>query len=125
MDYLVDTNILIDSLRGLAQASVFLRHARKQGTLWISVITLTELYAGRGTKQAREATRISRLLRHFRIAYLDSSTATQGGTVVRDYGLTLPDALIAATALRKNLSLATRNIKHFSHIPKLRVHQPY
>lgn len=33
MDYLVDTDILIDHLRGIADARSFIRQARKQGVL--------------------------------------------------------------------------------------------
>lgn len=125
MDYLVDTNILIDYLRGAPQAAAFFRQARRRGKLWVSVISVAELYLGQGTKQAREAAKVKRLLRLFRIAHLDGSAAAQGGAIARDYNLDFRDALIAATALSKGLLLITRNIKHFSPIPKLAVHQPY
>ena len=41
------------------------------------------------------------------------------------HGLVLPDALIAATALEHDLTLYTRNIRHFRMIPQLKVNQPY
>jgi predicted nucleic acid-binding protein len=41
------------------------------------------------------------------------------------HGLILPDALIAATALEHNLTLYTRNTRHFRMIPRLKVSQPY
>jgi hypothetical protein len=41
MDWLVDTNILIDHLRGVSKATTFLRQARGAGTLWISAVTET------------------------------------------------------------------------------------
>jgi len=40
-------------------------------------------------------------------------------------GLTLPDALIAATALTEGLELATDNDRHFKMIPDLMVKHPY
>jgi predicted nucleic acid-binding protein len=41
------------------------------------------------------------------------------------HGLILPDALIAATAMEHNLTLYTRNTRHFRMIPQLEVNQPY
>ena len=48
MDWLVDTNILIDHLRGTPKATTFLRQARSAGTLWLSAITVAEVYADQG-----------------------------------------------------------------------------
>ncbi|MGH9831376.1 MAG: type II toxin-antitoxin system VapC family toxin [Blastocatellia bacterium] len=125
MDWLVDTNVLIDHLRGVKKASLFLRQARKQNALWVSVITIAEIYAGQKTRDANEAVKVRRLLRFFRVAYLDGRISAHGGAIARDYAVELPDALIAATALKKGLRLATRNIKHFQHIPNLTVQAPY
>ncbi|MXY99367.1 type II toxin-antitoxin system VapC family toxin [Candidatus Poribacteria bacterium] len=41
------------------------------------------------------------------------------------HGLTLPDALIAATAIEHDLTLYTRNTRHFRMIPELEISQPY
>jgi predicted nucleic acid-binding protein len=41
------------------------------------------------------------------------------------YGLTIPDGLIAATAIAYRAALLTRNARHFSYIPRLRVRVPY
>ncbi len=125
MDWLVDTNILMDHLRGVSKATTFLRQARSSGTLWISAITVAEVYAGQKTRQSKQAVKMSRLLNLFRIAYLDGVAARLGGEITRDCGTALPDALIAATAIHKGLVLATRNTSHFSHIPNLDVRAPY
>ena len=125
MDWLVDTNILIDHLRGVSKATTFLRQARGAGTLWISAVTVAEVYVGQRTRQAKQAAKVSRLLNLFRIAYVDGVVAKLGGEIARDCGTALPDALIAATAVRKGLVLATRNISHFQHIPDLDVRAPY
>lgn len=125
MDWLVDTNILIDHLRGVSKATTFLRQARNAGTLWISAVTVAEVYAGQRTRQAKQAAKVSRLLNLFRIAYLDGVVAKLGGEIARDCGTALPDALIAATAVRKGLVLATRNTAHFAEIPDLDARAPY
>lgn len=125
MDWLIDTNVLIDHLRGTSRATAFLRKARKQQMLWISVITVAEIHAGQRMKQPKERATVIRFLNLFRIAYLDGTVAAKGGEIVRDYGAALPDALIAATAISKGLRLATRNTRHFQGIPQLIVESPY
>ena len=47
--------------------------------------------------------------------------AERAGRVAREFGVRLPDALIAATALEHGLSLITRNPKHFDSIRGLRL----
>ena len=125
MNWLVDTNILIDHLRGVSKATTFLRQAGNAGTLWVSVITVAEVYAGQRTRQVKQAAKVNRLFNLFRIAYLDGVVAKLGGEIVRDCGTVLPDALIAATAVRKGLVLATRNTPHFENVPELDVRAPY
>jgi predicted nucleic acid-binding protein len=125
MDLLIDTNVPIDHLRKRQQATAYLSQTRRQSRLWLSAITVAELYVGQKTRQPAEAAKVKKLLQHFRIAYLDGSTAIRGGELARDYGVALPDALIAATALQKGLSLATCNIKHFAPFPHLKVLLPY
>jgi predicted nucleic acid-binding protein len=125
MNSLVDTNVLIDHLRNLPQATTYLSQARRQGRLWISAITIAEIYVGQNTRQPVALAKAKRLLQHFRVAYLDRTIAAQGGALARDFAIDLPDALIAATALHKGLQLVTRNTKHFVHIPNLNLHLPY
>jgi predicted nucleic acid-binding protein len=102
-----------------------LRQAGSAGTLWISVITVAEVYAGQRTRHAKQSARVSRLLNLFRIAYLDGVVAKLGGEIARDFGTALPDALIAATSVRKGLMLATRNTSHFASIADLNARAPY
>ncbi|MFL6215389.1 MAG: type II toxin-antitoxin system VapC family toxin [Blastocatellia bacterium] len=125
MDWLIDTNILIDHLRGVPRATAFLRKARKQQTLWVSVITVAEIHAGRRMKQSKERAAVVRFLKLFRVVYLDGAIAVKGGEIVRDHSTALPDALIAATAISKGLKLATRNTRRFQGISDLILESPY
>jgi predicted nucleic acid-binding protein len=125
MDWLVDTNILIDHLRGTPKATTLLRQARSAGTLWLLAITVAEVHACHETRRKKQAAKLSRLLNLFRFAYVDGSVAGLGGEIARDCGTALPDALIAATAVRKGVVLATRNTSHFANIPNLKVRTPY
>ena len=109
-DVLVDTDIFIDHLRGAAELKVG-RHR-----LHYSVITRAELFAGAtGTDLA------SRVLAPFREIPVDRAIAERAGRIRRETGVRLPDALIAATALERNLGLATRNTKDFEPVRGLRI----
>ncbi|MGQ0520129.1 MAG: type II toxin-antitoxin system VapC family toxin [Actinomycetota bacterium] len=109
-DVLVDTDVFIDHLRGAAE----LKPGRHR--LHYSVITRAELFAGStGTELA------ARVLAPFREIPVDRAIAERAGRLRRESGLRMPDALIAATALERKLSLATRDAKHFESVRGLRL----
>jgi len=109
-DLLVDTDVFIDHLRGAAQ----LQPGRHR--LNYSVITRAELFAG------NTATALAtQLLAPLREVPVDRSVAERAGRVAREFGLRLPDAIIAATALEKGLQLSTRNTKDFENVRGLRL----
>ena len=109
-DILVDTDVFIDHLRGATE----LKAGRHR--LHYSVITRAELFAG-----ATETDLASRVLAPFREVSVDRAIAERAGRIRRETGVRLPDALIAATALERNLGLATRNTKDFEFIRGLRI----
>lgn len=109
-DLLVDTDIFIDHLRGANE----LRPGRHR--LHYSVITRAELLAGNTATEA-----VNLLLSPFREVPVDRPVAERAGRVRREFGMRLPDALIAATALEHGLSLVTRNRKDFENIRQLKL----
>lgn len=109
-DLLVDTDLFVDHLRGARE----LRPGRHR--LHYSVITRAELFAG-STATALS----SRLLAPFRELPVDRHIAERAGRIVREFGVRLPDALVAATALQHGLALSTRNRKDFDRIRGLRI----
>jgi toxin FitB len=109
-DLLIDTDVFIDHLRGAAA----LKPGRHR--LHYSVVTRAELFAG------NTATNLSsQLLAPFRELSVDRAVAERAGRISREFGVRLPDALIAATALEHKLSLVTKNYKHFGSIRGLRL----
>jgi toxin FitB len=109
-DVLVDTDVFIDHLRG----STALQPGKHR--LHYSVITRAELFAGNSATN-----RCAQLLAPFKELPVDRAVAERAGRVSREFGLRLPDALIAATALEHGLQLATRNEKDFAPVRGLRL----
>lgn len=111
---LLDTDVLVDFLRGHSAAIRFI-DTRRSSPLCVSVLTVAELLAG--IRGEREEGALEGMLAFMRKIDLDLATAAQGGAFRRKYhgshGTGLIDALIAATASRHGCSLVTLNRKHF------------
>ncbi len=122
---LLDTDVLIDFLRGLTEAREFIASLPRDAA--VSAVTVAELHVG--VREGAERQALDAMLATFRILPLDAETARQGGLLRRDYGKShgvgLNDALIAATAQRNGLLLATLNIKHYPMLSAERLIQPY
>ena len=118
----LDTDVLVDYLRGHKKAIAYLEGVK--GPILTSAITVAELYAG--VRDGEERAVLDRFLLAFDIAPVDDEIAKKGGIYRRNYGTShgigLADALIAATAELKQAKLVTLNEKHF---PMLDVYVPY
>lgn len=123
--YLLDSDILIEHLRGRQQAASYILTLKSQGELLVSAVTVAELFAG--VRQEGDKDAIDALLRLARIIPVDEPIAIQGGLYRQRYGKThgtgLMDALIAATAEEVGANLVTFNRRHFPMIADLQV--PY
>ena len=113
---LVDTDVLIDFLRGREQAVSFIN--LESDRIILSSIVVAELYAGaRGGKGDTEQNTLERFLSMFRIVHVTAVIARLGGLYKRDYGrshgVSLADAVVAATATLENAALKTLNVKHY------------
>jgi toxin FitB len=113
-DLLVDTDIFIDHLRGYRPLVV------GSNRIFYSVVTRAELFAGRNADE--EPIRL--LLSPFTELPMGRPVAEVAGRLRRDDRISLPDAVIAATALHGDMALVTRNIREFASIGGLRVRSP-
>jgi hypothetical protein len=110
---LVDTNVLIDYLRGIPQAVKYLETS--PGHMNISALTVAELHAGARDRTERQQ------LREFTAAFdvipADARICEMGGDFRAKYasshGVDLIDGVIAATAVVHDLSLVTLKRQHF------------
>jgi predicted nucleic acid-binding protein len=113
----VDTCVLIDTLRGFAPARAWLADmaSRNDVTLSHSVITAAELFAG--TKSDASVESVRSLLSMTRSIPVDESIGELAAEYLRkwrpSHGIGMPDALIAATAAEVEATLVTRDGAHF------------
>ncbi|MDE0314165.1 MAG: type II toxin-antitoxin system VapC family toxin [Candidatus Poribacteria bacterium] len=125
-DGVIDSNILIDAMNGIVDAFAFLEEQQVAG-IKISIVSAMELIVG-----CRNKLEMKELQKFFQKCTFLPVTATISQIAFQlmqsfylSHGLTLPDALIAATAIEHDLTLYTRNTRHFRMIPQLKISQPY
>jgi len=124
-DYLVDTNILIHVLAGdlPAGARASVERIISAG-FSVSVITHIEFLGWRGhTPEGYEAARM--LVECARQHLLTGPVADRGISLRRSCGISLADAVIAATAIESDSILVTRNVRDFRGIDELQVFNPF
>lgn len=118
--YLIDTSIIIDYLRGHRPTVRWLKELLSNNhQLYLSVLTQAELYAGLSSRKYEFRQALASLTVSFKKIPIDEDTAVRAGYLKRDYGVTLFDAVIAATAINNRLTLITRD-KDFSRIKELK-----
>ncbi len=117
---LVDTDVLIDFLRGNDKAITFIDEFSPH--IILSPIVVAELYAG--VKGTNELSVLDNFVSLFRVVPINSDIAKAGGLYKRDFGKShgvgLADAILAATANKENAELKTLNVKHYPMIRGLK-----
>ena len=116
---LVDTDILIDHLRGIEDASETLEEFADE--IEISVLTRFELLGG---MRSGERHAVRALVDAFPNRTTTRDIATQAGVWAREYRRSHShigpiDYMIAATASSSGADLLTRNVKHYPMFPDL------
>ena len=117
--FLVDTDVLIDYLRGNDKAVNYIKTYSKN--ILVSSISVAELYAG---VKDNERTVLAEFIGLFPVLPVTMIIAKIGGDYKREFFKThnpgLADALIAATAKTHNAALKTLNTKHFPMLNDLK-----
>jgi len=122
---LCDTSVIVGVLRRHEPTAKMLEALGHQRVA-LSVITVMELYKGARDKPQLHI--LVKALRQYPHVPVDVQVSSLALVYIETYhlshGLTLPDALIAATACRANLPLFTLNTKDFRYIPEVQLYLP-
>lgn len=117
---LLDTNVLIYHMRLALSDEVTeqLGDALKAKRAFVSVITRIEMLAWKGhtAESLHQTTELIRLLPELP---MDEAVIEQAIHIRKTFGLKLPDAVIAATALAHGLQLVTGNDSDFKRVAGL------
>ena len=117
---LVDTGVFIAWFHGDRAAQHFFRNPER--SLYYAKVTRKELL--RKPIRTTEADRIKAFLSRFRLVNPDTQIAARFSELLGKYSYLQvhpADALIAATAWEKNLTLVTTNSRHFVPIEEISV----
>jgi len=117
---LFDTDVLIWLFRGSESAARLVEGAREPA---VSVVTYMELLQGARGKQETKAIKSFLADFAFRMLPLAENIGHRASIYMEEYGLksgmSMADALIAATAVEHRLALCTANQKHYKPIRDL------
>ena len=121
---LCDTNILIEFYKINPIVIQNLQHIGS-ANIGVSVITKAELFYG-----ARDKAELSKIERHVALCqsyYLNDNISALFIELMQRYSLShkvsIPDMLIAATAISNDLILYTLNTKDFKFIPEISLYE--
>jgi predicted nucleic acid-binding protein len=129
--YLLDSDFVINLLKKDTEAQIILAQlVQKTDTPFsISVISLAEIKEGLLAIQSQKRlTQFQTLLEAMYVVPFRAKTAVTFAEIrlhLRKKGQLLDnmDLLIAATCIEHDLTLVTFNTKHFTRIPKLKIHE--
>jgi len=122
MIFLLDTTVLIDLLRARNDRRALLAELVEGGhTLATAAMNVGEVYAG--MRPAEEAS-TEALLANLELVPTTAEIARRAGKLKAAWArkgqtYSLPDMIVAATAIQLGATLMTDNHKHFRHIAEL------
>ena len=122
---LVDTDVIIDYLKGVKPAKGLLKSDNFD--IYCSVLSKKELFSKAGLREA-ERKRIIKMLSTLKVLKIDNDINKKYILLIDKYGerqSSIADYIIAATAWAKNLPLLTRNRKHFEYIKEITITPVY
>ncbi|TAH51913.1 MAG: type II toxin-antitoxin system VapC family toxin [Chloroflexota bacterium] len=122
-DYLLDTDVLIRCLRGVAETLTFAQQLTEQGDLHTSVWSHLEIWL---VTQPNDQKQTQDFLTPFIAHPVNEEIARRAAELLRLRGeteapLTYAEAVIAATALHHGLTLVTYNTKNLESLMPLRL----
>ena len=124
-EFLIDTNIIIYYLNGTIPENHYERVSDIfRDSFNISTISKIEVLGWYRITDTNKL-RVRRFLENANIIYLDDAIEEKTIEIKQNVKMDAPDAIIAATALRYELTLVTRNEKDFKKVEGLNLYNPF
>ncbi|MDQ3003994.1 MAG: type II toxin-antitoxin system VapC family toxin [Chloroflexota bacterium] len=121
---LLDTDVMVDVLRGYEPAKQWLESAQEIGVPGLVVMELIQ-----GCQNAREQRQLEKALSEYQLYWPTEEDCTRALASFSSHHLSdnigLLDALIAETAIGIDAQLATFNVKHYRVLRGLKSKHPY
>ena len=118
---LVDSDVLVDVLRGSKETAKKLEKLFEESELYISGITEMEILAGKDVENGHKRKLVVHLLSKFKKINPTNEIFKVASEFRRKYRISTPDCIIAATAYTIDATIFTRNVKDFSKIKESRI----
>lgn len=123
----LDTNIIIDFLKGREPVASTFPTLQKKYRLAITTVSIYELSYGAVTGNALDV--LTSLMSSLHVLPFDADAAYLAASLDRELSdkgqrIEAADVFIAAIAFSKSLPLITKNTKHFDRIAKLALIKP-
>ena len=126
----VDTDILIDHLRGYPETVEEIENLEEMFHLSTTVVNSFELYYGAYKTKKRKINILSvdKLLRRLSVLQMTDVASKLAGEILADLErkgeiIEFRDAFIASIAITHNTTLFTRNISHFERIKTIKLYK--
>ncbi|MBI2805853.1 MAG: type II toxin-antitoxin system VapC family toxin [Planctomycetes bacterium] len=118
---LVDTDILMDAGRGIADAIACLQNAQSASSLATSIVSEMELIVG--CRDKAELRTVGTFLQQFHVVKINETISDKAVELLTthrlSHGLLIADSIIAATALVLEWDLITKNQRDYRFIAGL------
>ena len=122
-EYLLDTTVIIEHLRGNKKVNSYLEEIGMKGDIaGCCCINIAEVYAGMKEKEKEKTDRFIESLYYLEV---NKEIAGLAGRLKQKYAkkgktLAISDVIIAAAAMVYGLTLVTKNVKHYP-FPELEI----
>lgn len=125
MEYLLDTNVIINFLEAsLPENAMSEMKIIVDNRPQVSVITKMETL-GFNFLSAFEQESMETFINYSEVKNINNEIVNKTIELRKQKKISLPDAIIAATAIVNNRVLITRNVKDFSHIEEIKILNPF
>ena len=121
---LCDTNIFINAFNG-RQDTIDQLDKIGLDEIVLSAVTVMELFQGMGNNE--ELARMKKKIKYYDMVQMDEAISIKAVDFIESYklshGLSIPDAIIGATAVVHQIPLYTYNIRDFDFLPGIILYQ--